>query len=190
MNILRILLTLPVLFTCNVALSQLYKWVDDNGNVHYGDKPTNASNTTEIKIKKPVVKPQKKSSSTANVNVKRPSPPVYRNQSHSQWVRENEEYKKQWNRYQQQSNSSMVQDVLKKASQRGIEINNKRLADEERNRITLEKSMEQNRLSYENNPYAKKLQQENKKRQSDLNKIKRQQRKERKRQQQIDKYWR
>jgi len=45
-----ILFLLTPLFNLNMAYSEVYKWIDEDGKVVYGDKPV-SSNAVRIKIK-------------------------------------------------------------------------------------------------------------------------------------------
>ena len=37
------------LFSPNAALAEMYKWIDDAGNVHYGDKPPSKIQSEKMK---------------------------------------------------------------------------------------------------------------------------------------------
>ena len=43
-----------LMFSFGLADSQVYKWVDADGNVHYSDKPPESQPSTEIDIQQPV----------------------------------------------------------------------------------------------------------------------------------------
>jgi glutaredoxin len=44
------LLALPVLFFAAAASSQVYRWTDAQGRVHYGDSPPQEAKTEQVKI--------------------------------------------------------------------------------------------------------------------------------------------
>ena len=43
-----------LMFSFGLAESQVYKWVDADGNVHYSDKPPESQPSTEVDIQQPV----------------------------------------------------------------------------------------------------------------------------------------
>jgi hypothetical protein len=47
-----------LMFSLGLAESQVYKWVDEDGNVHYSDKPPANQQTTEVEIQQPVPAPE------------------------------------------------------------------------------------------------------------------------------------
>lgn len=48
---MRILAALLLLFSC-MANAEIYKWTDENGQVHFGDKPKANAETVEIREQK------------------------------------------------------------------------------------------------------------------------------------------
>jgi hypothetical protein len=47
---MRYLYLLLVLFSASTFAGSIHKWVDENGNVHYGDTPPVQSNTQPVKV--------------------------------------------------------------------------------------------------------------------------------------------
>ena len=43
------LILIGLLFFSNAVLAEMYKWVDENGNVHYGDRPPSKSQSEKMK---------------------------------------------------------------------------------------------------------------------------------------------
>jgi len=46
---IKIIFVLLMCVCCSVQ-AEVYKWIDENGNVHYGDKPDTANKSTELNI--------------------------------------------------------------------------------------------------------------------------------------------
>ena len=49
---LKIILISVLCFYTNIALAEIYKWTDENGHIHYGDKPLVDSKEMDIDISK------------------------------------------------------------------------------------------------------------------------------------------
>ena len=48
---MRVILTVIILLTSNYALAEIYKWVDEDGNVHFGDSMPVGANPEEVNLK-------------------------------------------------------------------------------------------------------------------------------------------
>ena len=48
---MRVILTVIILLTSNYALAEIYKWVDEDGNVHFGDSMPVSANPEEVHLK-------------------------------------------------------------------------------------------------------------------------------------------
>ena len=48
----KLLLTLLICFSATTIQAEIYKWTDDQGNTHYGDKPIEKSKEMDINIEK------------------------------------------------------------------------------------------------------------------------------------------
>jgi hypothetical protein len=78
----------------NYSSAEMFKWVDEQGRVHYGDKPHDA--TAAIKIKS---KQDRHSGSVKPINTNRVKPKTVKNASglsDEQWVKEQVEKQKNW----------------------------------------------------------------------------------------------
>ncbi len=78
----------------NYSSAEMFKWIDEQGRVHYGDKPHDA--TTAIKIKS---KQDRHSSSVKPINTNRVKPKTVKNASglsDEQWVQEQVKKQKDW----------------------------------------------------------------------------------------------
>lgn len=49
---MRYLLILTVLFSMPLCAGSIQKWVDDEGNVHYGDAPPNSAETESVRVQR------------------------------------------------------------------------------------------------------------------------------------------
>ena len=61
-----------LLYALPVNSGEVYHWVDDAGQIHYGDRPVAGAKTVELNISAPAPTEDKK---PAVLNVKTPSPP-------------------------------------------------------------------------------------------------------------------
>jgi hypothetical protein len=61
-----------LLCLCGTATAGVFKWTDENGKVHYGDKNDNTKNGTELRVKAPEAPVQKESASGATSSEKLP----------------------------------------------------------------------------------------------------------------------
>jgi hypothetical protein len=61
-----------LLCLCGNASAGIFKWTDENGKVHYGDKNDNANNGTQLKIKVPETPVQKESATGTTTSEKLP----------------------------------------------------------------------------------------------------------------------
>jgi hypothetical protein len=48
----RILLLLTCVFISSSALAEIYKWVDDHGRTHYGDRPAGEADSLQVDVSK------------------------------------------------------------------------------------------------------------------------------------------
>lgn len=48
----KILLLLSCLYLSSNASAEIYKWVDDQGRTHYGDRPANQADSLEVDVSK------------------------------------------------------------------------------------------------------------------------------------------
>ena len=49
-NNMRRLILLVTLVSCSLNAGQIHKWVDEDGNVHYGDAPPNTVTTEPVRV--------------------------------------------------------------------------------------------------------------------------------------------
>lgn len=54
---MKISFILCLLFIASMVNAGVYKWIDENGNVHYGDKPTRNSESLDISVEAPATAP-------------------------------------------------------------------------------------------------------------------------------------
>ena len=50
MNIKLIVCLLPLILVADLAVAEIYKWVDDSGNVHYSDSPPPGDSADEVQL--------------------------------------------------------------------------------------------------------------------------------------------
>jgi hypothetical protein len=49
-NNMRRLIILATLVSCSLNAGQIHKWIDEDGNVHYGDAPPNTVTTEPVRV--------------------------------------------------------------------------------------------------------------------------------------------
>jgi len=48
----KLILFIVLLLTVSISNAEAYKWVDENGNIHFGDKPPDVTSAESVKIRK------------------------------------------------------------------------------------------------------------------------------------------
>lgn len=131
------------------ANADLYKWVDENGRIHYGDKPSSKALSKKLALPRTETRENattKKKSKSSNSSP--PLQPKYTKQSQQQWAREMKEYKSKIQHFQNEQMKSKVAKSKQSIRQKAKEHHAARLADEKARRNEMEQNQKANRAAF------------------------------------------